>query len=148
MGGQTSGETMGYKIAARVGAALNRENMHAERVDGYNPLAVVDAYRRKMDIIRRKKGPVFLDVLTYRFSGHSPSDASSYRSKEEIEKWLKADSLQEFRAKMLKANVLSESALDESRKEIETVVFQMFQLAIDPVAAPRMSVYSNLIDQV
>ena len=93
MGGQTCGETMGYSIAARVGAALNREKMHAERVDGYNPLAVIDAYERKMKILEEKRGPVFLDVLTYRFSGHSPSDSSSYRSKEEIEAWEKVDSI-------------------------------------------------------
>jgi 2-oxoisovalerate dehydrogenase E1 component len=84
MGGQTCGETMGYGIAARIGAGVNSEQMHAERVDGYNPLAVIDAYKRKRKIIEDKKGPVLLDVLTYRFSGHSPSDASSYRSKEEV----------------------------------------------------------------
>ncbi len=56
MGGQTCGETMGYTIAARVGAALNREKMHAERVDGYNPLAVIDAYERKMTDPGRKEG--------------------------------------------------------------------------------------------
>jgi len=38
MGGQTAGETMGYDIAARIGAGVNPEQMHAERVDGYNPL--------------------------------------------------------------------------------------------------------------
>ncbi|HOI49241.1 MAG TPA: thiamine pyrophosphate-dependent dehydrogenase E1 component subunit alpha, partial [Prolixibacteraceae bacterium] len=80
MGGQTCGETMGYDIAARIGAGLNPDQMHAERVDGYNPLAVIDAYRRKRQIIEEKRGPVLLDVLTYRYSGHSPSDASSYRS--------------------------------------------------------------------
>ncbi len=47
--------------------------------------------RKKM--IREKKGPVLLDTLTYRISGHSPSDASSYRSKEEIEAWQKEDSI-------------------------------------------------------
>src|SRR5690554_351421 len=43
MGGQTCGETMGYEIAARIGAGVNPDQMHAERVDGYNPLAVIDA---------------------------------------------------------------------------------------------------------
>jgi 2-oxoisovalerate dehydrogenase E1 component len=85
MGGQTCGETMGYGIAARIGAGVNADQMHAERVDGYNPLAVIDAYKRKRKIIEEKRGPVLLDVLTYRYSGHSPSDASSYRSKEEVE---------------------------------------------------------------
>ena len=81
MGGQTSGETMGYHILARVGAGINPDQMHAERVDGFNPLAVIDAIRRKKKILAEGRGPVLLDTLTYRFSGHSPSDASSYRTK-------------------------------------------------------------------
>ncbi|HOU31597.1 MAG TPA: thiamine pyrophosphate-dependent dehydrogenase E1 component subunit alpha, partial [Bacteroidales bacterium] len=75
MGGQTYGETMGFGILARVGAGVNPDMMHAERIDGYNPLAVIDAFRRKRKILEEKKGPVLLDTLTYRFSGHSPSDA-------------------------------------------------------------------------
>ena len=55
MGGQTCGETMGYEVAARVGAGLNKDQMHAERVDGYNPLAVIDAYKRKRKIIEEKR---------------------------------------------------------------------------------------------
>ena len=47
MGGQPVGETMGFKVLARLGAGLRPEQMHAERVDGYNPLAVIDAIRRK-----------------------------------------------------------------------------------------------------
>src|ERR1035437_4809368 len=51
MGGQTAGETMGYDVAARIGAGVNTEQMHAERVDGYNPLAVIEAYKRKRVIL-------------------------------------------------------------------------------------------------
>jgi 2-oxoisovalerate dehydrogenase E1 component len=148
MGGQPFGETMGCHFIARIGAASNPEQMHAERVNGYDPLAVIDAFRRKIQIIASGKGPVLLDTVTYRISGHSPSDASSYRSKEEIESWLRADSLLGFREKMLKARVLSESVLDETRKGIESIVFQMFKLAVDPVAAPRIPIDSNLIDNV
>ena len=54
---------MGYNMLARIGAGVNPEQMHAERVDGYNPLAVIDAYRRKLQIIKEKKGPVFLIPL-------------------------------------------------------------------------------------
>ena len=43
MGGQPVGETMGFKVLARLGAGMNPDQMHAERVDGYNPLAVIDA---------------------------------------------------------------------------------------------------------
>jgi 2-oxoisovalerate dehydrogenase E1 component len=148
MGGQPLGETMGCRFIARIGAAVNPEQMHAERVNGYDPLAVIDAFRRKIKIIADGKGPVLLDTITYRTSGHSTSDASSYRSKEEIEKWRRADSLLAFKAKMLKAGVLSESILDETRTEIESAVFQMFKLAIDPIAAPRISIDSSLVGQV
>ncbi len=148
MGGQPLGETMGCNFIARIGAAVNPEQMHAERVNGYDPLAVIDAFGRKIRIIEEGRGPVLLDTVTYRISGHSPSDASSYRSKAEIEQWQKADSLLAFREKMLKANVLSERELDEARTEIESVVLQMFRLAIDPVAAPRISMDSPLIEQV
>ncbi|MBI1882260.1 MAG: thiamine pyrophosphate-dependent dehydrogenase E1 component subunit alpha, partial [Chloroflexi bacterium] len=79
MGGQPKGETMGFDILARVGVGVNPEAMHAERVDGYNPLAVADAVERKRKILEAGRGPVLLDTVTYRFSGHSPSDASSYR---------------------------------------------------------------------
>ena len=51
MGGQTCGETMGYGMAARIGAGVNAAQMHAERVDGYNPLAVIDAYRRRNNFV-------------------------------------------------------------------------------------------------
>ena len=67
MGGQTQGETMGYDILARVGAGVNPEMMHAERIDGYNPLAVIDAFKRKKKILEEKKGPVLLDTLDIPF---------------------------------------------------------------------------------
>ena len=87
MGGQTRGETMGFTYPARLGAGFNPEAMHAERVNGYDPLAVIDAFRRKKALLEKKEGPCLLDVVTYRYSGHSPSDQSSYRTKEEIEAW-------------------------------------------------------------
>src|SRR5690606_33237449 len=96
MGGQTLGETMGFGVLARLGAGINPENMHAERVDGYNPLAVADAVERKIGLLRRGLGPALLDTVTYRISGHSPSDASSYRDRAEVESWQKEDSLAAF----------------------------------------------------
>lgn len=50
MGGQTDGETMGYGMLARLGAGINPEQMHAERIDGYNPLAVVNKNLEILDI--------------------------------------------------------------------------------------------------
>lgn len=137
MGGQTSGETMGFGIAARIGAGVNPEQMHAERVDGYNPLAVIDAYKRKRKVIEEKNGPVLLDVLTYRYSGHSPSDASSYRTKEEVEAWEAQDSIVTYGKQLIEAGVANQSDLDDIQSEIKTLVYEMFLKAIDDELSPR-----------
>ena len=105
MGGQTVGETMGYDAPARMGAGFNPNQMHAERVDGWNPLAVIEAYGRKKQLLLEGKGPVLLDVVTYRLSGHSPSDSSSYRTKEEIAAWEAQDPIIEYRRQLIEAGV-------------------------------------------
>src|ERR1035437_295264 len=148
MGGQTLGETMGVQFIARIGAGVNPEQMHAERVNGYDPLLVIDAFRRKKQTLAEGRGPVLLDTVTYRISGHSPSDASSYRSKEEIEQWQKADSITAFRKRLVDGHVLTGSELDSARASIEGVVFDMFRLAIDLERSPRIAIDSDLVDRV
>ncbi|MDR2886061.1 MAG: dehydrogenase, partial [Rikenellaceae bacterium] len=138
MGGQTRGETMGYDVAARIGAGVNPEQMHAERVDGYNPLAVIDVYRRKREILDKKGGPVLIDVLTYRYSGHSPSDASSYRTKEEMEAWEANDCIKEFGGKLIAAGVVKQADLDKVQKQVDDWMMDTFKLAIDDELSPRM----------
>jgi 2-oxoisovalerate dehydrogenase E1 component len=147
MGGQTCGETMGYQMVARIGAGVNPEQMHAERVDGYNPLAVIDAYRRKRQIIEEKKGPVLLEILTYRYSGHSPSDASSYRTKEEIEAWQEQDSIVSYGQNLIDANVTDQIDLDAINLDVKNILLEMFKLAIDESVSPRMDI-QNRPDQI
>jgi 2-oxoisovalerate dehydrogenase E1 component len=148
MGGQPNGETMGCQFIARIGAGVNLEQMHAERVNGYDPLAVIDAFRRKMRVLSEGRGPALLDTITYRISGHSPSDASSYRSREEIEIWEKADSIVTFRNKLVDAKLFSAGDLDETRAAVEDTVFEMFRLAVDLDASPRMSMASEFVGEV
>ncbi len=139
MGGQTSGETMGYGMLARVGAGVNPEMMHAERIDGYNPLAVMNAFKRKIKIIREKNGPVLLDTLTYRYSGHSPSDASSYRSKEELEAWLLEDSIEAYGKELITARIAIEEQLHQIKKQAAETIFKITKLATDDNISPRLN---------
>ncbi|MGI9430374.1 MAG: alpha-ketoacid dehydrogenase subunit alpha/beta [Bythopirellula sp.] len=137
MGGQPVGETMGFKVLARMGAGLTPDQMHAERVDGYNPLAVVDAIRRKRDIIEHGNGPVLLDTVTYRFSGHSPSDASSYREKNEIEAWQEVDPINTFASNLIDANVCTQADLDEMQASVDALILRSYQKAVDLEISPR-----------
>ena len=139
MGGQTCGETMGYGYVARVGAGVNPQNMHAERVDGYNPLAVADAIARKKAILLKGDGPVLLDTITYRVSGHSPSDASSYRTKEEIDAWQKADAIEEYKAYLIKNKLITKADAEKQENSIREKLIQVVKLATDDKESPRAS---------
>ena len=137
MGGQPDGETMGFKVLARLGAGMNPEQMHAERVDGYNPLAVIDAIARKKEILQRGDGPVLLDTITYRFSGHSPSDASSYRTKEEVEAWRGVDPLTAYAAGLVEAGVCTSGDVDTLTEQAEALILKAFTKAVDLEISPR-----------
>jgi 2-oxoisovalerate dehydrogenase E1 component len=143
MGGQTQGETMGYDILARVGAGVNPEMMHAERVDGYNPLAVIDAFKRKKKILEDKKGPVLLDTLTYRYSGHSPSDASSYRSKEELEAWMMCDSVKGYGKGLLSSGVVNEDVIGKIQEKSQGLIVKAMRLSIDEKVSPLMNLKAD-----
>ena len=142
MGGQTCGETMGYQTPARIGAGLLPSQMYAERVDGYNPLAVMDAYARKKDFAK-KNGPVLLDVGTYRISGHSPSDASSYRTKEEIEAWQAQDSIVAYGRELMEAGLCTQEDLDGIRMGVAADMLRNMKLATDEKISPRLDVFAN-----
>ncbi len=143
MGGQTMGETMGFGILARVGAGINPELMHSERIDGYNPLAVIDAFKRKKKLLAEKKGPVLLDTLTYRISGHSPSDASSYRSKEEIEAWQKEDSILTYGNELVTAGIVKQDHLDDIRRETTELITHILKLSVNDDISPRLDLSSD-----
>ncbi|MGV2438066.1 MAG UNVERIFIED_CONTAM: hypothetical protein LVT10_26910 [Anaerolineae bacterium] len=57
---------------------------------------MADAIKRKKALLERGEGPALLDVVTYRYSGHSPSDASSYRERDEVERWREQNAIVYF----------------------------------------------------
>jgi len=138
MGGQTAGETMGFGVLARIGAGVNFRNMHSERVDGYNPLAVADAVERKKQVLLAGKGPVLLDTITYRISGHSPSDASSYRTQKEMELWKHEDPIQSYARYLIENKFMSESEFEEMSAEATSVVTEVTALATNDSLSPRV----------
>lgn len=134
---------MGFDMAARLGAGFNPDQMHAERVNGYDPLAVIDAVTRKKEILLAGKGPALLDVVTYRVSGHSPSDSSTYRSTEEIEAWKAADPLDAFRKKLISGRIAKKDDFDVMHEMITSRMTEIMKLAINDEISPRMDLTKN-----
>jgi 2-oxoisovalerate dehydrogenase E1 component len=139
MGGQPEGETMGFKLLVRLAAGVNEEALHAERVDGTNPLAVADAVARKRELLASGRGPVLLDTLTYRISGHSPSDASAYRTREEIELWQEHDCIAGYGRYLLANGHAGEAELADFKRRVEEKIARILALAVSPELSPRLS---------
>ena len=136
MGDQTRGETMGYDMLARIGSGVSPTQFYAERVDGFNPLAVIDAMERKLKILRAGEGPVMLDTLTYRFSGHSTSDQNAYRTKEELDAWREVDPLLTYRKNLVDAGVAADSKFEEILADVSERMTMICKAASDTSISP------------
>lgn len=143
MGGQTCGETMAYDMLARLGAGITPSQMHSERVDGFNPLAVIDAMRRKKTLLESGEGPVMLDVVTYRFTGHSPSDSGSYRTKEEVEAWQAVDPVITFRKELVDAGVADDKVFEDIWADVRERIVKICKMASDPVISPYIDMKAD-----
>jgi 2-oxoisovalerate dehydrogenase E1 component len=139
MGGQTIGETMAYERLSRIGAGINPENMHAQTIDGNNPLAVIDAMTTARQHIASGDGPVLIDCQTYRLSGHSPSDASSYRTKDELDLWTGSDPITGYFNRLVDGGVVAATRHDELKAWAEHKIKAALEVAIDGSDSPRLS---------
>ncbi len=148
MGGQPQGETLGFGMLARVGLAVNADAMHSERVDGYNPLAVADATRRKKALLLAGEGPAMLDVITYRYSGHSPSDASSYRGRDEVDLWRAQDSISGFGEYLCANGHADASALEDIKACSAQLIERVVSAAVDLDLSPRLDASSGVIGEM
>ncbi len=140
MGGQTIGETMGWDRLSRIGAGINPQAMHAETVDGTNPLAVADAVARKRSLLLDGNGPALLDIECYRFSGHSTTDANAYRTKEEIAAWDQHDAIASFAARLIGEGILDAGAVEQMKADVTSAITAITRAAVNPEAAPSIDV--------
>jgi len=82
-------------------------------------------------------------LVTYRFSGHSPSDADSYRTEDEKDAWADHDPLKTFPEQLIEAGVADQSEIDEIDDYTITKIKQAVKLAIDPEISPRMDLQAE-----
>lgn len=93
------------------------------KVDGMDVLKVYEAGLEAVEHVRSGKGPILLEVKTYRYRGHSMSDPAKYRTKEEVESFKELrDPINTLRNKMLNDKTSDEAALKKIEDEIKAVV--------------------------
>ena len=105
-------------------------NIPGEQVDGMDVRAVREAGVRAVDFCRAGKGPYILEMMTYRYRGHSMSDPAKYRAKEEVEKMrAEHDPIEQVRVRLLDTKALTEDDLKEIDKEIKAIVNESAEFA-------------------
>jgi pyruvate dehydrogenase E1 component alpha subunit len=87
--------------------------MEHERVDGMDVMAVYEAAKKAIETVRSGKGPRMLEVMTYRFRGHSMGDPERYRKQEEVKKWEEQDPIGVYRKYLIANKKATAKALDE-----------------------------------
>ena len=101
-----------------------------EQVDGMDVRAVRAAAEKAIDWARSGKGPYILEMLTYRYRGHSMSDPAKYRSKEEVQKYrTEHDPIEQVSARLLKNGWATEDDLKEIDKTVRERVTESADFA-------------------
>ena len=101
-----------------------------EQVDGMDVRMVYDAAQRAIEHARSGKGPYILEMLTYRYRGHSMSDPAKYRSKDEVTKYRQErDPIEQVRARLLEAGVVTEDDLKKIETDIRAIVTEAADFA-------------------
>lgn len=104
-------------------------DMPSKRVDGMSPESVHEAIAEAAEHCRAGKGPMLLEIMTYRYRGHSMSDPAKYRTKDEEQEYKERDPLGIIETKLLKEGILTEENLKEIQDRIKQEVNEAVQFA-------------------
>lgn len=98
-------------------------------VDGNDVIAVHEAVTEAVKRARRGEGPTLIEAKTYRWRGHFEGDPTVYRSKEELEEWIKRDPIKLFKDRLISSGMVSQEEIAEIEKKVEDEVEQSVKFA-------------------
>lgn len=102
----------------RVSARAAAYGFRGETVDGNDVLAVYEAAQRAVKECRECQGPVLLELLTYRRTGHSRRDPCHYQPKEERDEWFSRDPIDRYAAVLVERNVADQQKLEQIQEQV------------------------------
>src|SRR5438034_11792157 len=116
-----------------------------EQVDGMDVRAVKAAGDKAVKWCRDGNGPIILEMLTYRYRGHSMSDPAKYRPKEEVDKVrTEHDPIEQVRNRLLKKGFASEDALKKIDAEVRAVINEAAEFATNDAEPDPGELWANV----
>lgn len=146
-------ENNGYAMGTSVKRTANHEDiwklglgyeMPCGPVDAMNPAKVAEALDEAIDRARSGNGPTFLEMKTYRYRGHSMSDAQKYRTKDEVKEYQKIDPISQVLEKIQENSWASEDEIKKIDKGVKDRVKECEKFA-DESDFPETSVMYDVV---
>jgi pyruvate dehydrogenase E1 component alpha subunit len=119
-----------------------------EQVDGMDVRAVKAAGDKAVKRAREGKGPYILEMLTYRYRGHSMSDPAKYRTKEEVQKMrTEHDPIEQVRKRMLDNKQVDEDELKQIDKDVRAIVNEAAEFAQNTPEPDVSELYTDIVKE-
>ena len=149
-------ENNGYAMGTSVDRTANHSDiwklglgyeMPCGPVDAMNPIKVAEAVDEALQRARRGDGPTFLEMKTYRYRGHSMSDAQKYRTKDEVEEYKKIDPITQVLDIIKEKKYASSDEIAAIDKEVKSLVKECEQFAEDSPYPDPQQMYDMVYEQ-
>ena len=137
---RTAYDTDIYKLGLGYG-------MPCSAFDGMDPAASAEDLSEAIERARSGGGPTFLEAKTYRYRGHSMSDAQHYRTKEEVQEYQKIDPITQVKELILQKKWLSEDQIKEIDKRVKDLVAECEEFAENSDFPPIQQLYDTVYEQ-
>jgi pyruvate dehydrogenase E1 component alpha subunit len=149
-------ENNGYAMGTSVARTANHTDLYklglgyempCEPVDGMDPTVVYPAMQEAIDRARKGDGPTLLEMRTYRYKGHSMSDAQNYRTKDEVAEFQKRDPIGIVQKIIQDKNYANEEYFKDVDKRVKDMVAECVKFAEESDFPAADNLYKNVYSQ-
>ena len=149
-------ENNGYAMGTSVERTANHTeiwklglgyDMPCGPVDGMNPIKVAEAFDEAIQRARKGGGPTFLELKTYRYRGHSMSDAQQYRTKDEVQEYKKIDPITQVKDIILDKKYATEDDIKDIDKRVKERVSECEKFAEESPYPEKQQLYDMVYEQ-
>lgn len=113
-------------------------------VDGMDVLAVYEAAQAAVARARAGQGPSLIELITYRYRGHSKSDKQVYRTKEEVQAWIERDPIQKLQSQLIHHGLLTPAEGEALAAQAAAAVQDAIDFAVEQPEPPLSNLYNGV----